>query len=121
MARISGIDLPNKQVRIALTYIHGIGRSLALRICVKCAIDPFQKMSELNADQTNVLRRHIDSDCLVEGRLRTSVSMAIKRLIDIRSYRGIRHTRGLPVRGQRTQTNARTRKGKRKTVATRKK
>ena len=121
MARISGIDLPNKQVAIALTYIHGIGRSLALKICKECEVDPVQKIADLSAEQTNTLRKHIDSNCAVEGRLRTSVSMAIKRLIDIRSYRGIRHTRGLPVRGQRTQTNARTRKGKRKTVAAKKK
>lgn len=121
MARISGIDLPNKQIAIALTYIHGIGRSLAMRICTACSIDPTQKIADLNAEQTNVLRKYIDSNCLVEGRLRTSVSMAIKRLVDIRSYRGIRHTHGLPVRGQRTQTNARTRKGKRKTVAGKKK
>lgn len=121
MARISGIDLPNKQISIALTYIHGIGNSLAIKICTVCEIDPTQSASDLNADQANSLRKYIDNNCLVEGRLRTSVSMAIKRLIDIRSYRGIRHTHGLPVRGQRTQTNARTRKGKRKTVAGKKK
>lgn len=121
MARISGIDLPNKQISTALTYIHGIGRSLALKICMACDIDPVQKIADLSADQTNMLRKYIDNNCIVEGRLRTSVSMAIKRLVDIRSYRGIRHTRGLPVRGQRTQTNARTRKGKRKTVAGKKK
>lgn len=120
MVRISGVDLPNKHIGIALTYIHGIGRSLAYSICAACKIDPLHKMSDLNAEQTNALRKYIDTNCMVEGRLRTSVSMALKRLIDIRSYRGMRHTRGLPVRGQRTRTNARTRKGKRKTVAVRK-
>ena len=121
MPRISGVDLPNKHISIALTYIYGIGNSLAMRICSECNIEPIQKTSELSADQLNVLRKYIEDKCMVEGHLRTSVSLAIKRLIDIRCYRGIRHTHDLPVRGQRTQTNARTRKGKRKTVAAKKK
>lgn len=120
MARISGIDLPNKQIRVALTYIHGIGRALAEKICDACKIEPITKVADLDAAQINTLRKYIDNSCLVEGQLRTNVSMAIKRLIDIRSLRGIRHARSLPVRGQRTKTNARTRKGKRKTVARKK-
>lgn len=121
MARISGIDLPNKATRIALTYIYGIGRSLAVEICQKAGIDPDQKMNDLSADDVNKLRTLIDSDYTVEGRLRTQVALNIKRLMDIGCYRGLRHRRGLPVRGQRTKTNARTRKGKKKTVANKKK
>ncbi len=121
MARIAGIDLPNKATKISLTYIYGIGRSSALEICSKAGIDPDAKMNDLTAEDVNKLRTLIDSDFTVEGRLRTQVALNIKRLMDIGCYRGLRHRRGLPVRGQRTKTNARTRKGKKKTVANKKK
>jgi small subunit ribosomal protein S13 len=117
MARIAGVDLPNKHVDIALTYIYGIGRSSAREICDKTGIDPEVRINELPAEDINKLRKVIENDYKVEGRLRTEISLNIKRLIDIGCYRGLRHRRGLPVRGQRTKTNARTRKGKRKTVA----
>lgn len=121
MARIAGIDLPNKATKISLTYIYGIGRSSALEICSKTGIDPDARMNDLSAEDVNKLRTLIDSDYTVEGRLRTQVALNIKRLMDIGCYRGLRHRRGLPVRGQRTKTNARTRKGKKKTVANKKK
>ncbi|RRA47806.1 30S ribosomal protein S13 [Acidipila sp. EB88] len=123
MARISGVDLPNnKQVRIALTYIYGVGDPRALRILTKADIDPFRKLSDLSEDEINKIRAVIEQEGQVEGDLRKDVSMNIKRLIDIQSYRGLRHRRNLPVRGQRSHTNARTRKGPRKgTVAGKKK
>jgi small subunit ribosomal protein S13 len=121
MARIAGIDLPNKHVDIALTYIFGIGRSSASEICVKTGIEPTKRMNDLSAEEINDLRNVIENDYKVEGRLRTEVSLNIKRLMDIGCNRGLRHRRGLPVRGQRTRTNARTRKGRKKTVAGKKK
>jgi len=117
MARIAGVDLPNKHVDIALTYIFGLGRSSAQAICASAGVDPDKRINELSAEEVNTVRKIIESDYKVEGRLRTEVSLNIKRLMDIGCYRGLRHRRGLPVRGQRTRTNARTRKGKRKTVA----
>lgn len=121
MARIAGIDLPNKAVKISLTYIYGIGRTSAVKICESTGIDPDIKMNDLSSEQVGELRKIIENDYTVEGRLRTQVSLNIKRLMDIGCYRGLRHRRGLPVRGQRTKTNARTRKGKKKTVANKKK
>lgn len=121
MARIAGIDLPNKHTDIALTYIYGIGRSSAIEICRKAGIDTERRIYDLSSEEVNELRQTIENEYLVEGRLRTTVSLNIKRLMDIGSYRGLRHRKGLPVRGQRTRTNARTRKGKRKTVAGKKK
>jgi small subunit ribosomal protein S13 len=117
MARIAGVDLPNKHVDIALTYIFGLGRPSAQAICATAGVDPNKRLNDLSAEEVNVVRKIIESDYKVEGRLRTEVSLNIKRLMDIGCYRGLRHRRGLPVRGQRTRTNARTRKGKRKTVA----
>jgi small subunit ribosomal protein S13 len=117
MARIAGVDLPNKHADIALTYIYGLGRSSASRICEAAGIDPGRRLNDLSSEEINTLRKIIESDFKVEGRLRTEVSLNIKRLMDIGCYRGLRHRKGLPVRGQRTRTNARTRKGKRKTVA----
>jgi small subunit ribosomal protein S13 len=121
MARIAGVDLPNKHVNIALTYIFGIGKSSADKICAKAKLDPNRMMNELNQEELNDLRQLIESDYKVEGRLRTEVALNIKRLMDIGCYRGLRHRKGLPLRGQRTRTNARTRKGKKKTVAGKKK
>jgi small subunit ribosomal protein S13 len=123
MARIAGVDLPrNKQARIALTYIFGIGNSRALRILGKATVDPFKKVQDLGEDEVNRIRQVIEEEGSVEGDLRKDVSMHIKRLMDIQCYRGTRHKRSLPVRGQRTHTNARTRKGPRKgTVAGKKK
>ena len=117
MARIAGVDLPNKHVDIALTYIFGIGRSSARAICAETSIDPERRINDLSAEEVNQLRRVLENDYKVEGRLRTEVALNIKRLMDIGCYRGLRHRRGLPVRGQRTRTNARTRKGRPKTVA----
>jgi small subunit ribosomal protein S13 len=117
MARIAGVDLPNKHVDIALTYIFGIGVTSARKICATTGVDPEKRINDLSPDEINKLRTVIENDFRVEGRLRTEISLNVKRLMDIGCYRGIRHRRGLPVRGQRTKTNARTRKGKRKTVA----
>jgi small subunit ribosomal protein S13 len=123
MARIAGVDLPrNKHANIALTYIYGIGTSRAARILDAAKVDPMKKVSDLAEDEVNRIRQVIESEGSVEGDLRKDVSMNIKRLIEIGSYRGFRHRRNLPVRGQRTHTNARTRKGPRKgTVAQKKK
>src|SRR5574343_337708 len=118
MARIAGIDLPkNKRGEIGLTYIYGIGRSTAQYILTKAEIDFSKKVSQWNDDELNAIRTIINDELKVEGALRSEVSMNIKRLMDIACYRGIRHRKGLPLRGQRTRTNSRTRKGKRKTVA----
>ncbi len=117
MPRIAGVDLPTKQTCIALTYIYGIGRSSAVAICKTADVDPHMNIRDLNNDQINQIRHLIENEYMVEGRLRTTISMNIKRLLDIGCYRGLRHRKGLPVQGQRTRTNARTRKGKRKTVA----
>lgn len=121
MARIAGVDLPNKHVNVALTYVYGIGRSSAELICQKCKINPERMINDLSAEELNELRQFIESEYKVEGRLRTEIALNIKRLMDIGCYRGLRHRKGLPVRGQRTRTNARTRKGKKKTVAGKKK
>ena len=123
MARIAGVDLPrNKQARIALTYIFGIGNPRALRILTSADIDPFRKIQDLSEDEVNRIRQVIEAEGQIEGDLRKDVSLNIKRLIEIQSYRGLRHRRSLPVRGQRTHTNARTRKGPRRgTVAGKKK
>jgi small subunit ribosomal protein S13 len=123
MARISGVDLPrNKHVNIALTYIYGIGNPRAATILAKATVDVNKKVQDLNEDEVNRIRQVIESEGNVEGDLRKDTSMHIKRLIEIGSYRGFRHRRNLPVRGQRTHTNARTRKGPRKgTVANKKK
>jgi small subunit ribosomal protein S13 len=123
MARIAGVDLPRtKRTNIALTYIYGIGNSRAARILDAANVDPMKKIQDLGEDEVNRIRQVIEAEGLVEGDLRKEVSMNIKRLIEIGSYRGYRHRRNLPVRGQRTHTNARTRKGPRKgTVAAKKK
>lgn len=121
MARISGVDLPNKPVEIAIGYIYGIGRSLAKVICEKAQVKLGTRINDLTETEINNLRKVIENDYVVEGRLRGIVQMNIKRLMDIGSYRGLRHRKGLPVRGQRSRTNARTRKGKKKTVAGKKK
>ncbi len=122
MARIAGVDLPReKRIEVALTYIYGIGRSTARDILLETAVNPDVRVHELSDEDVNKLRRVIENRYKVEGALRTEVSMNIKRLMDIGCYRGLRHKRGLPVRGQRTHTNARTRKGPRRTVAGKKK
>ena len=123
MARIAGVDLPrNKHAHIALTYIYGIGNSRSARILDEAKVDPMKKVQDLGEDEVNRIRQVIENEGSVEGDLRKDVSMNIKRLIEIGSYRGFRHRRNLPVRGQRTHTNARTRKGPRKgTVAQKKK
>ena len=123
MARIAGVDLPrNKHTNIALTYIYGIGHPRAARILEKANVEAVKKIQDLSEEEVNRIRQVIEAEGLVEGDLRKEVSMNIKRLIEIGSYRGYRHRRNLPVRGQRTHTNARTRKGPRKgTVAAKKK
>jgi small subunit ribosomal protein S13 len=122
MARISGIDLPrDKKVEIGLTYIYGIGRTTARRILESTGVSADLRIRDLTDADVNKLRQAIERDLRVEGALRTEIAMNIKRLMDIGSYRGIRHRRGLPVRGQRTHTNARTKKGPRRAIAGKKK
>lgn len=122
MVRIAGVDLPNnKRLEVALTHIYGIGPSVSKKILDAAGVDPDTRVHALSDEDLNKIRRAIEADYKIEGALRTEVSMNIKRLMDIGSYRGIRHRRGLPVRGQRTHTNARTRKGPRRTVAGKKK
>lgn len=122
MARIAGIDLPkNKRGCIGLTYIYGIGRSMAMDILQAAEVDPDTKVDDWTDDEQARIRQHINEQVKTEGALRSEVQLSIKRLMDIGSYRGMRHRAGLPVRGQRTRTNSRTRKGKRKTVANKKK
>ena len=122
MARIAGVDLPkDKRVEIGLTYIFGIGRPTSLEILAKAGINPDKRVKDLTEDEAGAIRKIIDSDYNVEGDLRREVSLNIKRLMEIGCYRGIRHRRGLPVRGQKTKTNARTRKGPKKTVGRKKK
>ena len=122
MARIAGVNIPtNKRVPIALTYIHGIGPAVAKEICEKVSIDDTRRVNELTDAEVLRIRETIDADYMVEGDLRRERSMNIKRLMDLGCYRGLRHRRGLPVRGQRTHTNARTRKGPAKAIAGKKK
>jgi small subunit ribosomal protein S13 len=122
LARIAGIDLPkNKRIEIALTYIYGIGRTTSQKILEKANVDLNTKSDLLTEEEINAIRRVIDSDFKVEGDLRTEVSMNIKRLMDLGCYRGLRHRRGMPARGQRTHTNARTRKGPRRSMIGRRK
>lgn len=122
MARIAGVDLPrDKRIEIALTYIYGIGRPTSREILAKTQVNPDTRVRDLTEDEVTRLREVIDREYLVEGDLRRQVQLDIKRLMDIGTYRGLRHRRGLPVRGQRTRTNARTRKGPRRTVGGRRK
>jgi len=122
MARIAGVDLPReKRVEIGLTYIYGIGRATAAEILAKAEVDPNTRVKDLSEDEVGAIRKIIDSDYDVEGERRREVSMDIKRLMEIGCYRGIRHRRGLPVRGQNTKNNSRTRKGPKKTVGRKKK
>jgi small subunit ribosomal protein S13 len=122
MARISGVDLPReKKVEIGLTYIYGIGRQTSRRILEASGVNPEQRIKDLTDADVNRLRQEIEKNLRVEGALRTEVAMNVKRLMDIGSYRGIRHRRGLPTRGQRTHTNARTKKGPRRAIAGKKK
>ncbi len=118
MARIAGVNIPdNKRVPISLTYIHGIGRPSAFEICETLGIDVQRRMKDLTEDELNAIRKEIEGKLVIEGDLRRETALNIKRLMDMRSYRGLRHRAGLPVHGQRTQTNARTRKGPAKPVA----
>ena len=122
MARIAGVNIPtNKRVIIALTYIHGIGRTTAVQIADKLGIDHSRRVQDLSDEEVLRIRETIDEEHMVEGDLRRDTAMNIKRLMDLRSYRGLRHRAGLPVRGQRTHTNARTHKGKAKPIAGKKK
>ncbi|MDK9700228.1 MAG: 30S ribosomal protein S13 [bacterium] len=118
MARIAGVDLPrNKRIEIALRYIYGIGPAIAAKICTDTGVNPGKKAGDLNDDEQNKIRNAITAEYKVEGALRSEVQMNIKRLMDIACYRGLRHRRGLPVRGQNTKNNSRTRKGRKKTIA----
>ncbi|MEL0114595.1 MAG: 30S ribosomal protein S13 [Rickettsiales bacterium] len=117
MARISGVNLPNKPVAIALTYIYGIGRTSAVNICAEANVEGTIRANDLGDDELGRIRDVIDRDFMIEGDLRRETAMNIKRLMDLGCYRGLRHRRGLPVRGQRTHTNARTRKGKARPIA----
>ncbi len=122
MARISGVDLPkNKPVWIGLTYIYGIGRTTAQKICAETGVDPQIRVADLNDEHVRKIREYIIQNLKVEGQLKSEINMNIKRLIDIGCYRGLRHKMGLPVRGQRTSTNARTRKGRRRAIVGKKK
>ncbi len=122
MARIAGVDLPrDKRVEIGLTYVYGIGRKKASEILAATGVNPDTRVRDLTEEDEKKLRDYIDHNLVVEGDLRRNVSLNIKRLIDIQCYRGVRHRKGLPVRGQRTKTNARTRKGPKKTIANKKK
>ncbi len=122
MARIAGVDLPkDKRIEVALTYIYGVGRSLSRDILSKAGVDPNMRSKDLGESDVSSIKKVLDDGLKVEGDLRKEVSMNIKRLMDLGCYRGLRHRRGLPVRGQRTSTNARTRKGPRRTVAGKKK
>ena len=122
MARIAGVNIPTqKRIEVALTYIYGIGRTAAKNICLKVGLPPERRVHELTDDEVSRIRDEIDNGYQVEGDLRREVSMNIKRLMDLGCYRGLRHRRGLPVRGQRTHTNARTRKGPAKAIAGKKK
>ena len=122
MARIAGVDIPNdNRVVISLTYVYGIGRSSANKICEATNVDPHAHLNDLSEDDLTKLRKYIDENFKTEGRLRSEIGLNIKRLMDIGSYRGLRHRKGLPCRGQLTRTNSRTRKGKKKTVANKKK
>ncbi len=122
MARIAGVDLPrDKRVEIALTYIYGIGQSTSKKVLTQTGVNPDTRVKDLTEEEVNKLREYIDKNVKVEGDLRREVALNIKRLIEIGCYRGVRHRRGLPVRGQKTKTNARTRKGPKRTVGVRRK
>lgn len=121
MARIVGIELPNKPIEIALTYIYGVGRKTALVVLEKAGVKAGKRANDLTEGEINEIRKVLEADYVIEGKLRSEVQLNIKRLMDIACYRGLRHRRSLPVRGQRTKTNARTRKGRKKTVANKKK
>jgi small subunit ribosomal protein S13 len=122
MARIAGVDIPReKRLEIALTYVFGIGRSTSLKVCADLGLNPDTRVRDLTDDEVNRIRVYVDQNLRVEGDLRRDVAQDIKRKIEIGSYQGVRHRKGLPVRGQRTHTNARTRKGPKRTVANKKK